>query len=253
MDYDEEKRLKNEFRIAIPEPSINRKDSPHSLSPVQKIDTMAELQQFHTESKNILPELLPPIEVDPAVLAQVMHTVTFQKDPSQKSAALKKLHEEVKSIQEKDPEQYQKMTDHILTLNEKYDGDISAQGIQRYKEHKKNGLPTSASQNSASESPNRKMVDSLSKAQSMLRREVALQEKTLEEMKSESREMKKLMGELTLQAAEDAQNESNMIAKISIGAGVLSTLVAAAVGAVATYFSGTSSSNDCHCTNGTHS
>ena len=258
MDNDSDHReneVQKRIHIDIPtqdnEFNVKKKITPETINYIQ---TVEQLKKVCNSNESFLSEK-NLTEIAPTVAATVIHTLMYKKEPSQESGIHKQLKKKFGEIQEKNPDEYNKITKYVLDVDEKLDGDISAKGIQNYKARKQShpNTPQSSNdvQNSSSESPKRKAVNSLLKAQYSLKKEVEEQEKTLEEIKEESKAMKKIMGQLTLKAAEDAalvaQQRGNRIAIVS----ALSATLIGTASVLITYY--TSSCNATHGINPTNS
>lgn len=223
----------------IPHLNISIRSLPYDDgSPLKRINTMDALKQLRQSQKSSPDKKQPSpgrkqpsskrdVTVTPTVAALVAHTVVYKQDPSKDE--IKHLEKQFADLEKKDPDTYNKLNQHILNLNEKYDGNISVLGISRYKSQKyassSSATNTQSSSHQAtphtptsSESPKHK-VNSLILEQSTLKKEIELQEKRaslqereLEDVRKEAKEMKDLMAQLTKQAATDAKKESDAAA-----------------------------------------
>ena len=192
--------------------------------PLKRIRTMESLKLFRQSNTEKKPS--PKEEdttVDPAVAAAVAYTMVYKEDPADGAhAQQKQLEKKLKEIETKDPETYKKLNQHILALNTKYDGEITAHGISRYKSQKyaresqlntqRSSQPTTP-HTPSDESPKHQIKGllhrqtSLQQEMKLQERKVDFQEQELEKMRQEANEMKDLMAKLTRQAADEALKE----------------------------------------------
>jgi hypothetical protein len=223
----------------IPHLSISIPSLPYDDgSPLKRINTMDALKQLRQSQKSSPDKKQPSpgakqpsskrdVTVTPVVAALVTHTVVYRQDPSKDE--IKHLEKQFAQLEKQDPEKYNKLEQHILNLNDKYDGNISALGISKYKSQKyassssatntqSSSHQTTPHTTSSSESPKHK-VNSLMLEQSTLKKEMELQEKRaslqereLEDVRKEAKEMKDLMAQLTKQAEKDAKTEADTAA-----------------------------------------
>lgn len=243
--HEREKKI----RISIPsitsDPSITPTDT--KPAPLKKIKTMEQLQQIRTSNPTIKKTCgdETSVSISPTVAATVMHTLTYKQDPSENAQTVRALTSTIKKLKKEDPNTHQKLMEGVLRVNNALDGQISAQGIQEYKERKRSAsTPTSTS---TTESPKR-VVKSLLEKQATLQRELGEQEENL-------KEVKKMMRELTLQAAEHAaedaalkeQKKGNRIAI----AGVLGGVFIGIISSVVTYYTSNCTAHSSTCPNST--
>jgi hypothetical protein len=228
---------------------------PAKPAPLQRIGTIDELRQSlknRTDGSEVNIRV-PQKTIDPTITAQVAHAITYNQDPVDKSRTQKKLEKKLTELELTNPKEYNQIVSGIFELTKKYNDAPIAAGIQDYKERKHSNPNTPTS---SSDSPKgKKMVRKILAQQATVVREMADQEKILDEVKEQMRK-------LTLQAAEEAQHEEQSIARRNMYLGFIGTVGAAVITALATYYSAINaakiSSNSpntpapaCLCLNGT--